>query len=273
MTTKRKKTVKSRTPRKVTVDFSDVESVGRAMAKALDVSPEDMQIEESSNYSGFGVDVYQVSIGQKEYFVVENDDEAEKLAVAIVTQDLEESPEIFDQHFIESHINIDRLRRDLSSDVQNSNYERLKEDAEQNPMRFLKDNDIDIPEPSDKKLHEHADVMSDDENSARDIYRKLKEGDAEDRWIELGEEPEVPDSAIEKLAEEQTEEQLKDPIGYLEEMSDREQAVKQAIEIGGIDVKAAAEEVVSTDGVGHFLSSYDGNVSDGPGGLVYWRGN
>lgn len=273
MAKKTKKTGRTRAPKKLTVDFSDTDSVARAMSRALNVPLEDMEMEESSNYSGFGVDVYQVTVGRQEYYVVENDDEAERLAVAVVTQDLEESPENFEQNFITSHINIERLRRDLHSDVQNGNYERLKEDAEQNPMRFLKDNDVDVPEPSEKKLREHAEVMSDDDESARELYQKLKEGDAEDRWIELGEEPEVPDSEIERLAEEQTEEQLKDPVAYLEEMSDHETAIKQAIEIGGIDVRAAAEEAVSVDGVGHFLSSYDGNVSDGPGGIVYWRGN
>ena len=52
-----------------------------------------------------------------------------------------------------------------------------------------------------------------------------------------------------------------------------EDGVTKAIEIGGIDVEAATEEVVSTDGVGHFLSHYDGNINDGPGGIVYWRDN
>lgn len=266
-----KKTKK--TSRKRGVDFSDEDSVKAAMAEALDVPVEDLSIEEDKGMGSFGEGtVYRVELGSKEYFVVEDEDSAEKLAIAIVTQDLENEPENFNKDFIESHIDKERLRRDLHSDVHSSNYDSLKEEADRRPMEFCKQNDIDIPEPTEKQLRDHAEVMSDDENSAAEIYRKLKEGDAEDKWIELGEEPEVPDSAIEDAAETMTNEQLKDPMSYLEDIYGDEAAAK-AIEIAGIDVKAAAEEAVSTDGVGHFLSSYDGNVSDGPGGIVYWRHN
>ena len=39
------------------------------------------------------------------------------------------------------------------------------------------------------------------------------------------------------------------------------------------DIDAAAEEAVSVDGAGHFLSSYDGSTSETKSGLVYWRTN
>ena len=44
-------------------------------------------------------------------------------------------------------------------------------------------------------------------------------------------------------------------------------------EIAGIDIDAAAEEAVSTDGAAHFLSSYDGKTTLTKSGLVYWRTN
>ena len=52
-----------------------------------------------------------------------------------------------------------------------------------------------------------------------------------------------------------------------------EDAVKKAIEIAGIDIDAAAEEAVQSDGAAHFLSSYDGNSYTTEAGLVYWRTN
>jgi hypothetical protein len=244
------------------------------MALELESDVEDLEIEEDRGLSGFGEGTfYVVTTGRQEYQVAESEDAAEKLAIAVVLQDLESEPEIFNQDFIESHINLDRLRRDLSSDVQNSNYERLKEEADRRPMKFLKDTNIDIPEPTDKKLREYAEAMSDDDNPAASILEKLKEGDAEDKWIEMGEDPKVPDSEIEEIAEAETEEALKDPVQYLKDIYGDEDGIKKAIEIGGIDEKAAASEAVNTDGAGHFLARYDGNMHDGPGGIVWWRSN
>lgn len=259
------KTKKSTKPKSVKVDWGDEDSIKRAMAVELDVPEEDLEIEEDSGLSSFHEGtVYRLSVGRTEYAVAEDDDTAHKLAVAVVLQDLEESPEIFEQSFIQSHINMDRLRRDLHSDVYDMNYERLKEEAERRPMEFLKDNDIDIPEPTKAKLNDAAEDA--------EAYEKLLGMDAESQWIEVGEEPEVPDKEIETIAENETTSQLKDPIDYLSDIYGDE-AVKKAIEIGGIDEKAAAEEAVSVDGAGHFLSGYDGNLHDGPGGIVYWRTN
>jgi hypothetical protein len=257
------------------VDWSDEDSVKVAMGQALDVPLDDMEIEEERGLSSFDEGtVYQISVGRQEYAVAEDQDAVEKLAVAVVLQDLKDSPDSFEQGFIQSHIDMDRLRRDLHSDVYDMNYERLKEEAERKPMEFLKDNNIDIPEPTKKQMQEYADAMGDDDKpSARYMDDFEVQGDAEDRWIILGEEPEVPDSEIEAITESETKEQLKDPVSYLSDIYGDGDAVKKAIEIGGIDEQAAAEEAVNVDGAGHFLSGYDGNLHDGPGGIVYWRTN
>jgi len=54
---------------------------------------------------------------------------------------------------------------------------------------------------------------------------------------------------------------------------DLEQIKKELETIGGIDVDAAAEEAVSTDGPENFLARYDGTINDGPGDIIYWRDN
>lgn len=209
-------------------------SVLREMAKELDVSIDDLSIEDYD--PGFGTgDMFRVEHGRAEYVVARNDTDAHALAIAMVTQDLENEPEIFNKDFIESHIDKDRLRRDLMSDVQNMKYEDLKEEAEQRPEKFIKDNDLDSPEP--------------------------------------GEEIAVSNSDVETVAEREAEEVLKDPIGYLEDIYGREEAMAKAIEIAGIDVREAADEAVRTDGEGHFLSSYDGNTNNTHSGFVYWRTN
>jgi len=265
---------KKKSPKKVTVDWSDEDSVKAAMARELDVGVDDLEIEEDRGLSSFGEGtVYRISSGRQEWLVAEDDDTAEKLAVAVVKQDLESEPEIFNQSFLERHIDLERLRRDLYTDTYDSNYERLKDEAERRPMEFMKENDIEIPEPTKKQMEEHAEAMSDDETPASEILKKLEGGDAEDKWIEMGEEPEVPDRAIEEVADSETNAQLKDPIDYLGDIYGREDAVKKAIEIAGIDEDAAAQAAVDEDGVGHFLARYDGNVNDEPGGIVYWREN
>jgi hypothetical protein len=48
-----------------------------------------------------------------EYKAVETEDVAEKIALASVTQDLKDEPEIFNQDFIQHHINMEKLRAHL----------------------------------------------------------------------------------------------------------------------------------------------------------------
>jgi hypothetical protein len=256
------------------VDFDDEESVLIAMAKELDCEVDDLQIATDRNYSGFISDhVYELTFGRgghKTFYVVRDSDVEEELAKAIVKQDLESEPEIFNRDFIESHINIDRLRRELMSDVEEGLNENMNDEASRNPIEFMKDNDIDIPEPSDAKLRKHAEDMSDESDSAEEIYKRLKDMDAEDQWSEIGEEPEVPDREIENVIEETAKAQLRDPMDYLRDIYGDE-AAKRAIEIAGIDIDAAVDEAVSTDGAGHFLSTYDGSTNEGPDGIVWWR--
>ena len=64
---------------------------------------------------------------------------------------------------------------------------------------------------------------------------------------EDGEREDPDDSHIEELAQSLTDDDLKDPMRYLEDIYG-DDAVKRAIEIAGIDVDAAAEDAVDTDG-------------------------
>jgi hypothetical protein len=224
------------------IDFGDEEAVLAEMARELDIDPDQLSIDTDSGLESFRTGtVYEVSAGRKEWIVVENDDQERELALEIVKQDLDSEPEIFNQDFIERHIDTDRLRRDLESDVTDMRLEDLTEMADRRPDDFWREYEgegFDAPE-------------EDEEGERREPTR----------------------SEIEELAERQAEEQLKDPMSYLEDIYGREDAVKKAIEIAGIDIDAAAEDAVDTDGPAHFLSSYDGNSYTTKGGLVYWRRN
>jgi hypothetical protein len=223
------------------VDFSDEESVLHEIALELDIDPNELEIDDRGRgFSSFGAGtVYEITIkGGKEWCVVENEDQERELALAVVKQDLEESPENFDNNFIESHINIDRLRDYLKNDVIDSAIDRLTDDAERRPDDFWED-------------YERAGLIA-------------PEADDE------GELPEPEQSHIEELAEHQANHKLRDPMDYLRDIYGND-AVKQAIQIAGIDIDAAAEEAVDTDGPAHFLSSYDGRSYTTKSGLVYWR--
>jgi hypothetical protein len=236
----------ARKKKQVAVDFDDEDSVLTDVAAAIDVDPDDLRIKES-HLGDFGAGtVYEITIrggGHKEWFVVANDDQERELALAMVKQDLEESPENFEPNFIESHIDLDRLRRDLESDVQSSNEERL---WDMDPEEFWK-------QASQEGFDEKWIVTwktSNDSGELRDTFASESDAiDAGEHWKE----------------------------SMAAAAAGREDAVKKAIEIAGIDVDvdaaAAAEEAVDTDGPSHFLSSYDGNSYTTAGGLVYWRQN
>lgn len=224
------------------VDFNnDEKAVLDEVARALDIDPEELSIREERGLSGFGAGtVYEIKTrgGRMEWAVVENEDQERDLALKVVKQDLDDEPEIFNQSFIESHINMERLKRDLESDMQDSNEENLRGEGDSNFWREWERAGFDAPEED-------------------------KDGDI----------PSPTDDEITVLAEKYTAQQLRDPMGYLEDIYGREDAVKKAIEIAGIDIDAAAEEAVDTDGAAHFLAHYDGNSHTTAAGLVYWRAN
>lgn len=156
----------------------------------------------------------------------------------------------------------------MHSDVANMRYEDLKEEAARKPLEFFELHSIDVPPPTDKQLTTHL-----ASGLVYDRLADLKALSPEEQWSEIGDEPEVPDHEIKKVADEEATRQLKDPVAHLTDMFGDEDGLKEAIEIGGIDTQAAAEEAVSSDGAAHFLSLYDGYTHELPGGIVYWREN
>ena len=226
------------------VDFDDENAVLKEVAKAIDLPWDQLKIREHRGFTGFGVGtVYEITHAwsHSSYAVAENEEVADDLATEIVKQDLEESPENFNRDFIEQHIDTKALKQSLMSDVTDIRIEDLTDEAERRPDDFWKQYEAegwDAPEENEE-----------------------------------GERREPTQSEIEELAEKMAEDQLSDPMAWLEDIYGKEDAVKKAIEIAGLDIEEAAKEAVGADGAGHFLSSYDNNTNVTPSGLVYWRQN
>lgn len=209
------------------------------MANALDTDVDDLYSEDETGLSSFGFDVMKVGgIGEDDWIVVEDEDTARDLAIAVVTQDLEEEPEIFNQSFLESHINQDRLKEWV--------YEAVMED----------DYAYDIGENDPERFWEEYESWD------------LGEAPEED---EDGEFPLPNQSQAKQLQRAIADERSDDPMGWLLDMYGDDEAIKKAMELAGFDVAAAAEEAVDIDGWAHFLSRYDGNYATTDAGFVYWR--
>ena len=222
----------------MTIDFDNEDAVLDEVAKALKAKPDELSIEGDQGLGSFGVGrVYRVEWGRQEYVVVEDHDQMRELALEVVKQDLEQEPEIFTQSWLEDFVDKNRLRHELEPDVLNSRIDQLTDDAEYDPDRFWSEYGPEAPEED-----------------------------------EDGERREPTRSEIEELAEKQTEAELRDPMQYLEDIYGDE-AAQKAIEIAGIDIDAAAEDAIDTDGAEHFLSRYDGNSYETKSGFVYWREN
>jgi len=240
-TDKLAKAARAALPKKIDLDDEDL--VRAAMALELEVDPDDIEIEDShlsSFRKGRALTVTIKGGGYKEWTVVQDDDVAEEIALAVVLQDINDDPGMFSQDFIESHIDTKRLRDELESDVLEMNSESLREMRESELEREAKQHGYDNEE------------FFDEDGNLR-----------EDKTDEL----------IEAIAEDQTSQQLQDPMSYLADIYGKKDAVAQAIKIAGIDEKAAAKEAVKTDGWQHFLCRYDGNYDYAAGGLVYWQDN
>ncbi len=169
------------------------------------------------------------------YVVCKSDDDAETAALNQVRDDLNSEPENYNQDWLQGYINKERLARDLHSDVE--------EGIRQSPDSYGWDKD---------EYYETEDF---------ETYTDSEGNVVED-----------PDEVPEEWIEQKAEEQLVDPVTYLTDMLGDRDGIKQAMEIGGLDIEEAAKDAVAADGWQHWLCRYDGNSYDLPSGGVYWKG-
>jgi hypothetical protein len=178
---------------------------------------------------------FTVSHGNREWIVFRNQDEAETYAISLVEQDINDEPEIFNQDFIFSHISEGGWVEFAAEEAAHFCDDESDEDL--------------IDQYGDRGDYDEAEEREDDEAMASMI------DDARDSCYS---------SRTDSIVEEGVE-------SYFTGVFGRDEGVREAIRILGIDVHAAAEDAVNQDGIAHFLAHYDGDEIELPGGAYAYR--
>lgn len=174
--------------------------------------------------------------------VFKDEDSAEARAKQRVLDDLHESPENFNQVWLQGFIDTENLQRQLYQDMRdddywNEQYPDYEDKIEELERRGLLDED----------------PRTEDENGDLIVTPEV-EALVDEKWEDM----------IEAWGR-------RDAMDFLNDIHGEEDAIKQAIDIGGINYNAAADNAIATDGWQNFLAHYDGNSYDLPGGAVYIR--
>lgn len=225
--------------KKIREKVSWKEEARLALAKELDTDLDEIK---QGRYDDWG-DVLSLADGRKEYAVFENEDEAEKIAIALVEADLEYRPETFRTKWLKDYIMISETDRRLIA----------QEEAD---WRVDDMTEEDVIEESDEaqEIQDKIDELIYGEGDYEDRDRKSLEREL--------------DEAIQSWKDQKREEEyeyiydaLEDPIEYfVSELGAYtvEDLVKQ--DFIRIDIEEASEDAVSIDGAGHFLALYDGKL-------------
>lgn len=216
----------------------DEDEVTREMAAELDVEPDDLVVSEDTH---FDTDSFTVSTGRPDWRVVHSEEEATEMAKASVIQDLENEPEIFNRNWLLNHIDDEKLKMLVYDMGMEDDY--VDEMAPSEFWQFARRMRLTIP---------------DDVEAALDDGEDAREPDT---------------SEIQEVKEAYANEQAQDPWSRLTDMMGADEAVQYVMQNVGIDVNAAADTAISTDGWEHFLARYDGKSYVTPAGFVYWREN
>jgi hypothetical protein len=167
-----------------------------------------------------------------EYRVFKTEDDAEEVAVEQVREDLEENPEYFNQEWLMNYI-----------DGRNFFEESLNE------MNLVYAEDI---KSENDKVYANRLIAEMVENGIMDEEDALS-GNAE----------ELADYYMQDFVNLMTEEQLNegnDGLDYFISNFGEEETYRMVRDNNLIDIDEASKDAVNVDGIGHFLSSYDGET-------------
>lgn len=219
------------------------ENAQNELAQALGLEVDELtEAETFISSESFG---FETSEG--EYTVVESEDVAKQLAIDQVTEDLGETPEYFNQDWFIGHIDKHAAKRWFTAAFDESNKSYVL--------------DIKSESAGDEVTNRLAEELL-----KRDL---ITQEQAEDATFDL-------DTVSEKMVDEMTEDQIStDGIGYkyYVDKVGAEEAAKVILTNNLIDISAAAIDAVNVDGIGHFLSSYDGLLEETESEFAYWRTN
>jgi hypothetical protein len=184
-----------------------------------------------------------VEIDGERYTLIRDEDEAERIAIEVVKEDLRNEPELFDKNWLSNFIYITETDKNMILADEES---FLREDAEYEAEQEFEDKYLELDEIEDEEER---------------IKREEELDTEKERWIE--------EYIKERL--EDIERGLEDPINYFvyeEGLYTLEELLK--LPWIQIDIDEASRDAIRTDGWEHFLSRYDGTYNTTKNGLVYF---
>ena len=170
--------------------------------------------------------------GDVEYRVFKTEDDAERVAVEQVREDMEETPENFNKDFIAGYVDGSDLFKEALNEM---NYSYANDIQTESDNRY--ENRL-IAEMVENGLMDEEDAESGNADELADYYK--------DDYVSL-----------------LTEGQLNEGANGLQHFIDNfgeEEAMRMVIENNLIDIERASTDAVRVDGIAHFLSSYDGET-------------
>lgn len=207
---------------------------------------------ESGRYSSFGK-AGKFEADGTEYNIIENEDEADRIAIEQTKESIENEPELFNKDALGEHITIDETtRRQIALDDVDSRRSDFEYDIQKGKYKDVFDS-VDKYKDEYEALQERLDNDEDVEGEIEALAKK-----AIDEW---------GDEKVDEI-----EEALKDPVQYFvhdQGIYTEEELMKQ--NFISIDADAASKEFVQIDGWAHFLSHYDGNYDTTSSGFVFFR--
>jgi hypothetical protein len=180
--------------------------------------------------SNNGIEFYATD-GNAEYRVFKTEDDAEIFAVEQVREDLEDSPENFNQDFIRNYIDGDYFRDALLEMNNSYAYDIQSEDDNKYANRL-------ISEMVDYGLLDEEDAKSGNADELADYYME---------------------DFVNLITNEQLE-QGDDGLAFFIDEFGEEETFKMVKDNNLIDIDEASQDAVDADGIAHFLSSYDGET-------------
>jgi hypothetical protein len=187
------------------------------------------------------IEISYVSNDGKEFYATDNDveyrvfkteDDAEETAIQQVREDLEENPEYFNQDWLMNYIDGRDFFEEALNEMNQSYVDDIESESDSKYANRL------IAELVENGLMDEADAKSD--------YAQPMADDLKSDYVAL-------------LTEDKMNEG-NDGLDYFIFNFGEEETYKMVIDNNLIDIDEASKDAVSTDGIGHFLSSYDGET-------------
>lgn len=217
------------------------------------------------NYTHYGLDIFKW-MGENEFesaFAVGDDGEADEAAKENLKQLIDDVGinNLFKEDFIRSRIDQDRVldgyEEWITGDVYDSPESYLDDD-----QRELSSQQQDEKEELHRKvdtLKEKQKVFSQEDQKWINIQKVIDQFQEQIQEIEENPEGDFPDELIEQAAKERLDDVRPDIIGYLEDMG---VDINELINNDYVDIDELIDDVISSDGRGASLSSYDGDENE-----------